>query len=268
MPLTPQQAAVLDHFKHRPVATLEQLRSALDISHMTVFRALKQHGYFTSFNHNARYYTLRQTPRFDANGLWFYRSIGFSRHRTLPDTLLAVVNASPAGYTPSDLALLLRTPVNNLLATLARRQRLARRGSGRSVVYLALHPQRQQEQWLQRCNGGDPSPTRPVLPANLSPATILPLLAELMRSPEDSIDQLARTLRRQSLPVDPPDVQAVFAFYQLEKKEALCRSPKYFRMCSLSARANCVNSEHSQRKPFTPSTGWPRKPRPARCCRR
>ena len=52
MPLTPLQAAVLDHFKHRPVATLGQLRSALNLSHLTVFRVLKQHGYFSSFNHN------------------------------------------------------------------------------------------------------------------------------------------------------------------------------------------------------------------------
>jgi hypothetical protein len=46
------------------------------------------------------------------------------------------------------------------------------------------------------------------------------LLAELIRSPEDSIDQLARTLGRQGVSMDPPDVQAILAFYHLEKKEA------------------------------------------------
>src|SRR5260370_35354152 len=118
MPLPPQQAAVLHHFKHRPVATLGQLRSALDTSHMTVFRALKQHGYFTSFNHNARYYTLRQTPRFDASGLWFYPSIGFSQHRPPPATLVSPAHDSLAGCTSPVLARLLPTPVPNLLARL------------------------------------------------------------------------------------------------------------------------------------------------------
>jgi hypothetical protein len=31
---------------------------------------------------------------------------------------------------------------------------------------------------------------------------------------------LARTLRRQGVPIHPPQVQATLAFYQLEKKEA------------------------------------------------
>src|SRR5260370_14856893 len=126
MPLPPHQAAVLHHCKHRTVAAMGQLRSALDTSHMTVFRALKQHGYFASFNHNARYYTLRETPRFDANGLWFYRSIGFSQHRTLPDTLVALVYDSLAGCTAPELGLLLRTPMANLPAPPVRHPPLPR----------------------------------------------------------------------------------------------------------------------------------------------
>jgi len=220
MPIPPQQAAVLDHFKHRPVSTMEQLRSALDISHMTVFRALKQHGYFSSFNHNARYYTLRETPRFDASGLWFYRSIGFSQHRTLPDTLVALVHDSLAGCTSAELTRLLRTPVTNLLTLLIRQQRLAGRCLGRAVVYLALPPQRQEEQWLRRHKDSDACASHAALPATLSPTTVLPLLAELIRSPEDSMDQLARTLRRQGVPMDLPDVQEILTFYKLEKKEA------------------------------------------------
>jgi hypothetical protein len=220
MPLPPQQAAVIDRFKHRPVATLQQLRSALDISHMTVFRALKQHGYFSSFNHNARYYTLAERPRFDANGLWFYRSIGFSQQRTLPDTLIALVNDSPAGCTPADLALLLRTPVTNLLALLVRQQRLARRCLVRPVVYLAQERRRQEEQWLLRQKDSASCSTHSALPVPLSPTAVLPLLVELIRSPEDSIDQLARTLRRLGVPIDPPDVQVILALHHLEKKEA------------------------------------------------
>jgi hypothetical protein len=187
---------------------------------MTVFRALKQHGYFASFNHNARYYTLRETPRFDANGLWFYRSIGFSRHRTLGDTLVALVHDSLAGCTAAKLALLLRTPVANLLALLVRQQRLARRPLGRHVVYLALPPQRQEQQWLHRQNERAACAV-PSTPATaLPPPTVLPVLAALIRAPEDSREQLARTLRRQGIPLDPPDVQAILDCYELEKKEA------------------------------------------------
>lgn len=220
MTLTSPQARVLDFCKRRPVVTLAQLRSELRLAAITIRRALKSLGYFCSFNHNARYYTSADRPRFTANGLWFYRSIGFSRHGTLTRTLVVLVYDAAAGATPEELTDLLLTPVGNLLAGLARQQQLARRRLGHQVVYLACDPQRQEQQWTQRLKDAVPVATTQPLPATLSPNLVLPLLAELIRSPEGSVDQLARTLRRQGVPLDPPDVQAILAFYHLEKKEA------------------------------------------------
>jgi hypothetical protein len=219
MTLPSPQARVLDFCKRRPVVTLAQLHSALGLAPITIRRALKALGCFCSFNHNARYYTLADRPRFAANGLWFYRSIGFSRHKSLTKTLVALVHDAAAGATPEELTDLLRTPVGNLLASLARQQQLARRRLGHRVVYLAADPQRQEQQFTQRLKDAQPA-TAEALPATMSPTMVLPLLAELVRSPFDSIDQLARTLRQQGVPLDPPDVQTILTFYNLEKKEA------------------------------------------------
>jgi hypothetical protein len=220
MLLPPHQAAVLDHFKHRPVATLEQLRSALGLSHMTVFRALTKHGYFRSFNHGAHFYTLSHTPRFDAKGLWFYRSIGFSRHRTLIETVLALVAEALAGATPEELTSLLRTPVGNLLASLARQQRLARRRLGRQVVYLTADAQQQEQQWRQR-QQPCPVPLAPaLLPDDVPLSLALPVLVELIRSPGASAAQLARVLQGKGLARRTKVAQAIVDHFQLEKKEA------------------------------------------------
>jgi hypothetical protein len=131
-----------------------------------------------------------------------------------------LVRDSPAGATPNELSTLLRGPVGNVLASLARQQQLARRRLGHCVVYLACQPQRQDQQWLLRINNREAATLTPALPANLPPTTLLPLLTELIRLPEASVDQLARLLQRRGLSVHPSDVQAVFTFYQLEKKEA------------------------------------------------
>ena len=266
--LTPE-ARVLEFCKRRPVVTLTQLRAHLPLAPITIHRALKVLGTFSSFNHNARYYSLADRPRFDANGLWFYRSIGFSRHRTLTKTLVALVHDSATGATPEELTSLLRTPVGNLLASLARQQQLTRRRLGHRVVYLASDPQQQQQQWTRRQKDNDSCATPSALSTTWSPTTVLPLLAELIRSPEASIDQLAHTLKRQGVSLEPPDVRAILGFYQLEKKEARCRSPWSFRMSSTPASSNCVSSGHFRKPPFTPSTGWPsRATRPARRCPR
>jgi hypothetical protein len=101
MALTTTEAAVVERLRSLKVATMTTLRSLLDLSHMTVVRALGKHGYFTSFNHNSSFYVLADTPGFDADGLWWYRDIGFSRHRTLQATLLALIDRAAAGCTAS-----------------------------------------------------------------------------------------------------------------------------------------------------------------------
>lgn len=222
MTLTPQQARVLDFCTRRPVVTLEQLRSVLQLAPMTIHRALQQHGYFSSFNHNSRYYTLAERPRFDANGLWFYRSIGFSCHRTLTTTLVVLVQDADAGATPEELTLLLRTPVSNLLASLARQQHVARRRLGHRVVYLSCDPHQQEQQWRLRLQP-NPTPAPALLPGNLVLAEVLPVLVEWIRSPAASVEQVVRTLHGKGLAVSGQQVQALVDHYQLEKKEARCR---------------------------------------------
>ena len=53
------------------IATLDELKRVLGTPvDLTVFRKLKQLDSLTSYSHRARYYTLRQVARFDADGLW------------------------------------------------------------------------------------------------------------------------------------------------------------------------------------------------------
>src|SRR5712672_2580783 len=83
---------------HDKIATLPDLKRALGTQvDLTVFRKLKQLDYLTSYSHRARYYTLRQIARFDADGLWSYDAVWFSRHGTLLATAEVWVQHSPQG---------------------------------------------------------------------------------------------------------------------------------------------------------------------------
>jgi hypothetical protein len=220
MTLTPAAARVLDFCKRRPAVTIEALCSSLSVAPITVRRALKTLGYFSSFNHNARYYTLAERPCFDANGLWFYRTIGFSRHQTLCRTLVALVAQAPTGLTPEELSALLRTPVGNLLPRLANEQQLARRRLGRCTVYLAVDAAVQQQQWQQRllpC----PAPMVPdALPDAAPVELLLPFLVEWIRSPKASLEQLRRRRQRDGVALSAQQAKQAAEYFQLEKKEA------------------------------------------------
>ena len=104
--LTPDDArhALSRLFRRKPVADLDALLAALEThSRMSVFRRLSAIGYYSSYSHTGRYYTLQNIPQFDREGLWQYNGIGFSRHGSLKSTvehLLELVRDRRIGRQP------------------------------------------------------------------------------------------------------------------------------------------------------------------------
>jgi hypothetical protein len=184
---------------------------------MTVFRALRKHNAYHSFNRNSAFCVLPDASRFDDDGLWFYRSIGFSRHGNLADTVVALVNVAPAGYTAAQLAATLRTRVCHQLSSLVRRGLLSRQRIGRSVVFLATTRQRQQTaERLRLAALSDAAST-----TEHDPQIVLPVLVELLRHPDASPQTLAHHLQRRGSPLSLELLDAVFDRYDLKKKGAV-----------------------------------------------
>ncbi len=148
----PAATDLLHKLLHRSsVVELEQLFRALGTrSRMTVFRRLQQVGYWSSFTHGGRYYTLRDLPRFDAQGLWFHRDIGFSQAGTLKETVAQLVEQSPTGRTHDELQHLLRVRVHNTLLDLLRQGRLGREALARVYLYVSADPTRAAAQLTER----------------------------------------------------------------------------------------------------------------------
>ncbi len=134
-------------FRKRPVADLEVLFAALDTrSRMSVFRRLREIGYFTSYTHTGRYYTLADIPEFDAYDLWRYETIGFSRYGTLKATLAHRVESEEAGCTHGELEALLRLRVYNSLLLLVRAGKVRRKAIGGTYVYVSIDEERAVKQ--------------------------------------------------------------------------------------------------------------------------
>ena len=208
--------------RQKKVATMRELQQHFDVSHMTVVRALKEHGYFSSYNHNSMYYVLHDVPQFDDWGLWSWRDVHFSNAGTLKNTVLRLVEQSPAGRTTTELAARLLVDVAHLLSGLVREQRLTQRVIlGRHVAYLAADPRVAREQWLQRQK-------RPVAPATLTSRVGLPtgvtatqvieILRQMIVAPHGRADLWARQLKSHGVLVADDDVRRVIAHYALKKK--------------------------------------------------
>ena len=200
-------------FHRRKCWMLAELAQALDYALITVRRRLNQIGYFRSYTHNGKWYTLQTYPQFNREGLWHYRGRGFSKHGSLTATITHLVGRSPAGLSARDLAGKLQHPCQAVLSILHKSGALDRSKVGGEFRYLSTHEpiNRQQRERLVL-----EAPT--VLSTSLStPAAVL-VLVEHLKHPGWSFEQLALHLQQQrQLTVSAESIRRFFAEHDLKK---------------------------------------------------
>lgn len=215
--------ALAKALRNRKILTIDDLCEIAQRTAPTVWRILKPIGYYTSFNFNARFYTLAETPRFDANHLWFFRKAGFSSYGSLTRTLIGLVEDSTMGLTQNELSALLQVRVQNQLFHLFVQRKLARTDWGRAHVYLSTDEETREQQLRRHKASREPGPVswREGLPSD---GETIAILAELVRRPNATARHIAALLSARELPVTRQQVLAVIDKHDLRKKRASRRS--------------------------------------------
>jgi hypothetical protein len=85
--------------KKKKVFDFPTLLSFLNCSIRSGRLKLTQWQAHTSYNKSGQYYALLDVPRFDENGLWWFKEAYFSQYGTLKNTVVHLVSASSAGLT-------------------------------------------------------------------------------------------------------------------------------------------------------------------------
>ena len=125
-------------FKRFPVNDLGTLSETLGTtSRMSIFRRLKEIGYFSSYTHAGSFYTLAHIPQFNDCGLWIYQGVGFSKEGTLKATVLKLIEIAPSGFTHTELNHLLRVKVHNALLSLVREGHIRREHIEQVYLYIS-----------------------------------------------------------------------------------------------------------------------------------
>jgi hypothetical protein len=212
----------LDVFRKDKVLTHQQMLQAVGCSSMTAWRLLHQHGYFTSYNDNARHYTIEGIPKFDEHGLWSYKGKRFSKWGALTDTIIALVENSAAGMTAQELEQLLHVKnVKPALTRLIQQQRLNRQKIDGRFVYFPLAKSRQQKQQKQRGQQQQQARVEGPLP---SLEQIIALLVEIIQRPQNTPRQWSRRLKQRGIPLGTPHIQTVLDHYRIDRKKGLLKS--------------------------------------------
>jgi len=214
MPLPPTPSQRLEKLFHRRKCwMLDQLAQALDYALISVRRFLKQIGYFRSYNHNGKWYTLRDSPDFDRNGLWHYQGISFSKHGSLTATIDYLVARSPAGLSAHELNQKLQHPCHAVLTQLHKGGQLDRLPLAGQFRYLARDPRLNRRQREQAALDQGLS-----LETSLSTQTAIWILVDYIKHPGWSFEQMAAHLQAErKLALPPESIQRFFQEHGLKK---------------------------------------------------
>jgi len=209
-------------FRSRPVADLAMLYATLDTqSRMSVFRRLSAVGYLSSYSHAGRFYTLREIPLFDRDGLWCYQGVCFSRQGSLKSTVAHLVDGATAGRTHHELHVRLRVRVHNTLLDLVQERRIGREPLAGQYLYVSAEAGRAGAQLASRRRPLEGAPGTAV---DVPAAVVIDVLLELVQGAGVRLDAecVAERLRARGLAVTADQVDGLFRLHGGKKT---ARSP-------------------------------------------
>ena len=196
----------------KKVVTLAELALHFAASRRTVQRRLCDWQAISSYNRNGSYYTLPDIPQFDANGLWQYQGVFFSKFGCLPETFVQLVTHASAGLTAAQAGDLLGVRPSSFLWSLREHPALRREKHLGRYVYLCSDPVRYQDQIQQRIliRGAVRLPTD-------SEAVVI--LTEKIKHPALSDDELSRRIKKQKVFVETEITHDFFVHHNLAVKK-------------------------------------------------
>ena len=207
--------AIIAPFFDKKILTKTELLNLTGCSSMTLFRRLSEHGYYTSYNFNSRYYTIAEVASFDRKGLWEYHDVRFSKHGTLKATIRHLVSTSEMGCTANDLAQMLGVRVASLLLPLTNEGLIVRENFG-GWVYFSSDPHQREQQINQRGSTLQlPPQTTVVLPQQLDDKTTIEALVGLVKNPDAGPKQIRAYLKTRGMIASLSAIEALFERYDL-----------------------------------------------------
>ncbi len=209
---------LLELFETNEVVEFEKIQTALDsASRATTFRYLQQVPYHRSYNYNGRYYTRKDSTRYDRFGLFSYKDILFSRENTLGETIRRLVWESEAGWTQRELQDVLQVRVQVVVLNTFRQGKTAREKISGFYVYLHTDPSVQAAQLARR---REKIALFEIAKKNgesaVNDQVIIQVLLTLLRHPGAKGADVVRYLRGHSPPVTMAQVRVVFVRYELD----------------------------------------------------
>lgn len=196
-----------DLFHVHKVLTISELARHLNCAEITARRKLHALGYFSSYTHNSRYYTISSVVKFDQHGIWCHNNICFSKLGTLKRTITSLIDNSFSGMTVSQLSKIIRIKCYAPLNLFYKNGYFNRIKQNKQFIYLS----KQENIYQQQLDFHKQA-------EQLKPQTAIQLLVEHINNPDATCQQLSQTLQQKHFQVTAEQIQSFFEKHGVKKK--------------------------------------------------
>ena len=209
----------IDLLFKKKILTMQQLTNEIGCSWMTVLRKIKshKHGYLTSYNFNARYYTLADIPEFDQYGLWTFKNVRFSKYGSLTNTVTQLIARSPKGLEIEEIEQILSVKVAPIVTKLFQKGCINREKIGGTFFYFN-HSDSEMEKQLKKRQDEKREKISILLP---EPQRIIAVLVDVIKHPQAKLPEIYNRLSTTAINISLHEIEAIFFYYDLRKKKRL-----------------------------------------------
>lgn len=204
-------AALEEKFKEFRVLTLGQVSKMYGCSIRTVQRQFAVLRVLRSYNRNSRYCTLPGIPRFNANGIWEYQGIRFSKYGDLKKTVKRLIQGSECGLSGNEIGGIVGLLPRSFMHHFAEMDGIFRDKVSGVYVYFSNDPTLYERQSIKRDQVSSMK--------KISDAHAVQLLIAYIKYPALSELALSETLARDSgCAISPSMITHFLSFHNLLKK--------------------------------------------------
>lgn len=214
-----RQILVENIIRSKKIQTFEQILKQASCSEATLRRDIRLIKGTTSYTHQGRFVTLKDIPKFDKNGIWFYCKVGFTKYKNSLELIVHLINNSKEGLNREQIQEILKIQIFQQIQTLLKRNELYRCKIGNKYIYLPEELAKNQKKRLRLLSANN---VEEYYDAMVSYSDLVALLKAVLVEKKIKIDikNLKRFTQKYSLKIPLKKVEQLLLKYNLTEKKS------------------------------------------------
>ena len=214
-----RQTLVKNIIRPKKIQTFQQIHKQVSCSEATLRRDIRRIKGITSFTHQGSFITLKDIPKFDKNGVWFYRKVGFTKYKNSLELIVHLIDDSKEGLTREQIQEIVNIQIFQQIQTLLKRNKLYRSKIGNKYVYLPKQLATNRKKRMQVLSANN---VEEYYDAMVSSSDLVALLKAVLLEKKIRIDvkYLKRFTRKYSLTIPLKKIEQLLLKYNLTEKKS------------------------------------------------